>query len=232
MESEDRLILEIIYILVGLGLFFLAIILIVRMSFVLNNNWRMSLTDTYQTLLAQYVNAPEYTRAEEIKRRIVRISNTNAKKEILLHEVANLYNNFSGRFSDTARDLYQDLELYKLSIKKVKHLRWHNKIEGIVELSLMKHFKAADLIIPLLKHRDINVRRHAKIGLVELKKIEGIKELTHIPADMSEWTFLSILSIMHRTPTKITEGDLHVLKNAESENIRALAAHLEKYSLT
>ncbi|MEQ9306644.1 MAG: hypothetical protein RJQ14_22210 [Marinoscillum sp.] len=228
---SDSFILEVIYLMVGFALLFLLIILYTRFTYVMDRKWKESIRELYQTLLAQYVNSKDPKKAKKIRERIIKISNSKEKKEILLDEVTDLYNSFNGICSKMAQELYQDMELYKLSIKKLKHHRWHMKMEGIVELSLMNYKEAYSLIVPLLYHKNVDVRRKAKIAIIELKKAKGLEDLVNLPTEMSNWTFLSILSILHRHPSKLTNNELNNLKNSDSESMKSLARHLEKHSL-
>ena len=232
MIFGDRFILDIIYILLLFASIFLAIILYTRFNHLINRRWKNNQRNLVQTLLAKYVNAPSASEAMKIKKRLIKISKSRQQKQILLDEVSDIYDNFNGRCSDMVKDLYDEMALFKISIKKLKNTRWHNKIEGIVELSTMNHRKAYDLIVPLLQHKNKDVRRTAKIALVELKKAKGLDDLAKLPTEMSDWTSLSIISILHRSPVKLTNTELERLKRADSQSMRSLATHLEKHSLT
>ncbi len=232
MIFEDRFILDIINILLLFAMVFLTIILYARFNHIIDRKWKNNQRNLVQTLLAKYVNAPTASESEKIKKRLVKISKSKPQKQILLDEVANFYDNFSGKSSDMIKDLYDEMALYKISIKKLKNFRWHNKIEGIVELSTMNHKKAYDLIVPLLRHKNNDVRRTAKIAIVELKKANGLDDLAKLTTEMSDWTSLSIISILHRSPTKLTKAELARLRLSDSQSMRSLAAHLEKHSLT
>lgn len=229
---EDRFIMEIIVVMLIMIIFFLGFILYIRFSYVLDRRWKKSLQGMFQTLLAKYVNTKDANEINKLKRRIIKLSKTKEKKEMLLKMIIDLYNNFSGSYSDSVEQLYHELKLYELSLKKVKNRRWHVKIEGIVELSTMDYREATQSIIPMLKHKNVEVRRQTKIALVKLNKLEGVKELMNHPSPMSEWTYLSILSILHRNSVRVNEHDLQELRRSKEASMLSLSDHLEKYSLS
>lgn len=228
---DDVFLLRTIFVLSGLALTFLVFIFYVRFDYVQERRWRKSIRSLCQQLLARYVNLHKEEEVARVRQRIKKVANSPEKRQILLEEIIDLYNNFNGIASDRVKTLYKEMRLYEISVRKVKSLIWHENIEGIVELSLMNYSKGAKYIRPLLHHPNIEVRRKAKIAIVELNKIEGLKELVDLPGEMSEWTYLSILSILKRTHNKISPEDLRQLKDAESANIRSLADHLEKHTL-
>jgi hypothetical protein len=227
---EDQFIIEVIIAMVLMIILFLGLILYVRFSYVIDRRWKKSMLDILQTLLAKYVNCKDEKEILKLKKRIVKLSSSKGKKELLLSLIMNLYNNFSGSYSDSAEHLYTELKLYKISLMKIRQRRWHVKIEGIVELSTMDFKDAADSIIPLLTHRNVEVRRQAKIALVKLNKLDGLKELVDHPSKMSEWTYLSILSILHHDAVRVDKSDLEYLRKSKIESILALSDHLEKHS--
>ena len=228
---DDVLLLRTIYVLVGFAVLFLLFIFYVRFSYVRERRWRRSVRSLCQQLLARYVNLHEEEEIAAVRKRIKKVANSPEKRQILLEEVIELYNNFNGVASDRVKKLYKEMRLYELSVRKVESFIWHENIEGIVELSLMNYGKGVKYIRPLLLHSNREVRRKAKIAIVELNKIEGLRELAELPEEMSDWTYLSILSILKRSHSKINTTDLQVLKESESQSIRSLAGHLEKYML-
>lgn len=228
---DDVLLLRTIYVLVGFAVLFLLFIFYVRFSYVRERRWRRSVRSLCQQLLARYVNLHEEEEVAAVRKRIKKVANSPEKRQILLEEVIELYNNFNGVASDRVKKLYKEMRLYELSVRKVESFIWHENIEGIVELSLMNYGKGVKYIRPLLLHSNREVRRKAKIAIVELNKIEGLRELAELPEEMSDWTYLSILSILKRSHSKINTTDLQVLKESESQSIRSLAGHLEKYML-
>lgn len=232
MNISDTIIFNMALALIGFASLFLSIILYTRFSYVMDRNWKASLTEFFQTLLAQYLNTESLIERDKIKNRIIHVANSRERRQILLNQIIQLYAHFSGSFSDLTKDLYQDLRLYRLSLKKIRSKSWHKKIEGMTELSLMNYRNAINMILPLLKHSNRDVRRHARIATIELQKSKGLKHLSHLSTEMSEWTYLSILSILHRTPFKLNQQEIKELKESESANIRSLVHHLEKHTIS
>ncbi|WP_421872204.1 hypothetical protein [Marinoscillum sp.] len=231
MIFDDAFILNVISLIAILAVIFLLIILYTRANHVIDKRWKNNLRGLFQTLLASYVNTNRESETEKIKKRIIKLTKTRERKQILLEEVADLYDNFSGVCSHRAIELYNDLSLYNLSLAKLRSSRWHKKMEGIVELSTMGYKKASDLIVPLLYHQNQDVRRTAKVALVELKKSKALDDIAKLPTEMSDWTSLSIIAILNRNPVKLSKAELERLKLSPSDSMRSLASHLEKHSL-
>ncbi len=231
MISQDVIIVDLIYLMIAILLSSLAIIFYVRFSFLIEKRWISDVRNLLDNLLASYLNEHDQLIAEKTKSRIKRIAKDKKKKQILLEELISICQNFSGSYSLKALELHKELQLHRLSIAKVRSRKWNRKIEGLVELSFMRHEDSSADITKLLQDKSIHVRRQAKIALVELEHIKGLKKLADYPTAMSQWTFLSILAIMHRYPIKITKSDLETLESSPVKNIQALAFHLDQYSI-
>ena len=68
--------------------------------------------------------------------------------------------------------------------------------------------------------------------MVEIGEIKGLMEMESRIGIMSKWTFLSILSILHRSPFKLNKHQLEQLKNSKNPATRRLTNYLDKYSVT
>lgn len=229
---EDAFIRQAILSILSFALVFLLTIIYIRLRYVSGRKWKASVRDLYQTLLAQYVNASSLEESNKVKNRIIKLSNNNPKKEILLQELMSLVDNFKGTVVEKAQELYKALDLHKLSLKKLENQRWYVKIDGITQLSLMGYQDCFQQLTALLEYPEPNVRRHAKIAIVELHKVKGLKEVSKLASPLSEWSFISMLSILHKHPLKIRKKDMEELATVENENIVRLAQKLQEHNLT
>ena len=151
---------------------------------------------------------------------------------MLLDELVQMCYSFSGVYEERSKELYYHFGLDKISIKKLNSSFTHRIVEGIIELSIVGDKSAYSSIVPLVDHYDIRVRKQAKIAMVEIGEIKGLMEMESRIGIMSNWTFISILSILHRSPFKLNKSQLETLKNSKNPATRRLTHYLDKYSVT
>ena len=136
--------------------------------------------------------------------------------------------NFSGIYADKVFSIYKELELYTISYEKLRRSSWHSKIQGMYELSTLEYDDAYDEISTLLNHKNDNVKRNARVSVVQLRKNKAFLTLKDIEGNMSRWTFINILAILKRTPMKLTKGELAQLQADQNPYMRELASELVK----
>ena len=151
-------------------------------------------------------------------------------RDLLIEYLIDIHSELNGTIKQAAKSLYFDLGLQSDSESKMKSLRWFEKVAGIKETTLMENSDGYELVKDCLSHSDPEVRRSAKIGMVELKKIKGLKDLALVNDPLSDWLFMSIHSILSRHPYKIRKKDLKILKEANNPSVRKLARLLNSLS--
>ena len=220
--------------LIGLVLLCLFLTLIsiftYRIRYILFNKKQQKFRSTLLSLLSATLNYPE--KSDKYKKQLNQLVRNTWQKEMLLDELIQMCYSFSGIYEERSKELYYYFELDKISIKKLDSTFTHRIVEGIIELSIVGDKSAYSTIIPLVDHHDISVRKQAKIAMVEIGEIKGLMEMESRIGIMSNWTFISILSILHRSPFKLSKVQLETLRNSQNPATRKLTHYLDKYSVT
>ena len=200
-----------------------------RVFYLIRRKRKRKLTATIHTLISKFINQPD-----KRDRQIIRLEKLITKKwhkQLLMDAAIQLSYDLSGNYRNCAVEMYKHFHLDKISNRKLKSKRWDKVIEGIIELSIMQDKEAYPKFLKLLDHPRFQVRKEAKIAIVELERTKGLIDMKERIGIMSEWTFISILAILHRTPFKLKESQINELKTAKNPATRRLAAHLDTYSV-
>ncbi|HCX23301.1 MAG: hypothetical protein CMB80_24925 [Flammeovirgaceae bacterium] len=226
----DQLIIYLIgAIIVGLVITLLSIF-IYRFRYMLFDRKQQKFRSTLLSLLSAALNYPE--KNVKYKKQLSHLVKSKWQKEMLLDELVQMSYSFSGVYEERSKELYYHFELDKISIKKLSSAYTYRIVEGIIELSIVGNKSAYSSILPLVDHHESQVRKQAKIAMVEIGEIKGLMEMESRIGIMSKWTFLSILSILHRSPFKLNKHQLEQLKNSKNPATRRLTNYLDKYSVT
>lgn len=229
IEPHDHWLVWVIVFNIVLFTIVLLTILSYRIYYILTRKRKQKFKSALLSLLSGALNYPE---KEEIYiKKIHKIVRKSWQYEILLDNLVVMCYSFSGTYADRSKALYNRFNLKSVSNRKLTSNRWWKVVEGIIELSIVGSADAYKPIIPLLDHENFHVRRQAKIAIVEIGQTKGLMEMESRIGIMSRWTFISILSIIHRSAFKLTHKELERLKNSENPATRRLSAHLEKYSV-
>lgn len=102
--------------------------------------------------------------------------------------------NFSGIATKNLENLYDQLELYKTSYKKLTDKKWHRKALGIQELYMMESMRYLPEIFELTRHPNNFVRAEAQAGMIYLKEFEGLVFLDELELPVSEWDQIRLLN--------------------------------------
>lgn len=102
--------------------------------------------------------------------------------------------NFSGIATKNLEKLYDQLELYKTSFKKLRDKRWHLKALGVQELYMMESMRYLPEIFELTRHPNDFVRSEAQAGMIYLKEFEGLVFLDELELPVSEWDQMRLLN--------------------------------------
>lgn len=158
---------------------------------------------------------------------IQQLARGKKNKRILIDQLIELSHNFSGRYNDEVFRLYEKMGLQRISLAKLKSQRWDLKVRAMYELSSLEYDAAFDEISKYINHKNGEVRRNARVSLIKVRKKEALMMLKDLEGNVSKWTIINILATLKRNPTKLTEEEIHVLKNAKNFHIRELAKELE-----
>lgn len=229
VEAQDVWLVYIISLIVILQLLILATILSYRLSFIIRSERREKFQSVLITILAKAVNYP--ARKQKFIKKIEKLVTKQWQRELMLDELVMMCYSFTGVYQQRAQELYDYFEMEKLSMDKLKSRKWHRVIEGMIELSIVGGEDMYKTVMPLLEHPNPHVKRQAKIAVVEIGRIKGLLAMETKIGMMSKWTFISILSILHRNPFKLTTQQVNRLKSSKNPGMRKLSNHLDKFSV-
>ena len=226
--NERWLIILLYVVLTGVGVILLLLVFS-RVRYVLRRRHHLRFTQTASSLMADLVNHEQ--RREANLARIKGLARRPWQRQILLDMVAEMCYNFTGSYFQRSRDVFYQLGLLSVCQRKLRSRHWNQVVEGIAELSVVEAHEAYALIEPLLDHPHLLVRRQARLAVVELGKVQGLMAMERRLGVMSEWTFISILALLHRSAFKLSPEQLQQLQQSKNPSARRLAQRLDRYSV-
>lgn len=229
MNINDSLIIGIICGFLVAASIILILILFSRIILNLRDRKRQKYLDFIQTFLTEYLLSTE-VKTERSVQKIKRLTRTRYTKSLLIDQLIDLNDHFSGIYNEKVYDLYDLLELSKHSLRLFNSNLWHIKIRGIYELSTLNHEESYEKILQYINHRDEDIRRNARVAIVKLRKKEALMQLKDMEGKMSQWTIINILNILKRSPIKLTTEELEALKKARNISFKELVPEIEKTS--
>lgn len=120
-------------------------------------------------------------------------------KQALIDRLIYFSNSFSGDRNVLFRRLFLELELEKLSFKKIKSISLSTKIVGLVELTSMGVAVADVIILPLTNSRNRKLRSEARIAYIKLSKNDPFKFFDDATEPLLLWDQLELFKIITTT---------------------------------
>ena len=120
-------------------------------------------------------------------------------KQALIDRLIYFSSSFSGDRNVLFRRLFIELELEKLSFKKIKSISLSTKIVGLVELTCMGIAVAYVIILPLTNSRNRKLRSEARIAYIKLSKNDPFKFFDDATEPLLLWDQLELFKIITTT---------------------------------
>lgn len=120
-------------------------------------------------------------------------------KQALINRLMYFTSSFSGDRNVLFRRLFLELELEKLSFKKIKSFFVSTKIVGLVELTSMGVAVADVIILPLTNSRNRKLRSEARIAYIKLSKNDPFKFFDDATEPLLLWDQLELYKIITTT---------------------------------
>lgn len=120
-------------------------------------------------------------------------------KQALIDRLIYFSSSFSGDRNVLFRRLFVELELEKLSFKKIKSISLSTKIVGLVELTSMGIAVADVIILPLTNSRNRKLRSEARIAYIKLSKNDPFKFFDDATEPLLLWDQLELFKIITTT---------------------------------
>ncbi|MBO6795133.1 MAG: hypothetical protein JJ895_14580 [Balneolaceae bacterium] len=219
-------IVQYIIALIGVVLFALAYF---RLIHTVTEANRRKFESTLYSLLSKILNHPE--KKEQYLKRMDKLVKKHWQKEILLDQLINICYSFKGVYADRGREVFDHYKFLKRSKRKLKSLRWNKVVEGIIELSIIAEKDGRREIFKLINDPHPEVRKEARIAIVEIDRIQGLIDMNGVLGKMSRWTYISIFSVLQRSPFKLSTKDFNALSKSKNPSMRKLVRELEPYAV-
>ncbi|MEJ8757201.1 HEAT repeat domain-containing protein [Pontibacter sp. H259] len=126
-------------------------------------------------------------------------------RRALLEELVRLKSNLSGRAGDNLQQLYNQLQLHKLSAHDMHSSKWYLKAKGIQELATMDQKTYLPEIYTLTLHPNVQVRTEAQTAMVCLQGYEGLTFFKQLAYPLTEWHQVQLLQLLANQPISNTE---------------------------
>ncbi|WP_163709227.1 HEAT repeat domain-containing protein [Mangrovibacterium lignilyticum] len=119
---------------------------------------------------------------------------TNLGRDLLLDIFFNYHRNLSGEYRDRILELYNRMELFKISEKRTRSMHTYKRVKGIRELANMYPSGAKNLILKYVTDKNSTVRSEAQIAYAHLDEDTSFSFLDNLDQKLSTWVQLNILN--------------------------------------
>jgi hypothetical protein len=119
-------------------------------------------------------------------------------RSILTEELLSAKKNISGTAGINLESLYNQLNLDKYAVKRLKSRRWHIKAKAIQELGIMGQKTHLSKIYRSTNNKNDLVRMEAQTTIVKLYGFEGLRFLDVVSYQISEWQQIKLLQELSR----------------------------------
>jgi HEAT repeat protein len=120
-------------------------------------------------------------------------------KGVFIRHLISLRKNLHGEFDEVLEDLYELLDLHKLSIKKAKSRKMVSIVRGIHELSQFEYKAGYYHVLKHLGHGSKIVRQETQVALLNLSAGSPLFFLKTSWNDLSGWHILNLHHTLLRT---------------------------------
>lgn len=146
----------------------------------------------------------EYIPVEKVEMDIIpfqkQILNHNRNQQFFIDRLIDYRREFTGDIGYLLRKLYIELNLDKVSLKKIKHYSWEKKVKGIDELERMDIPINDALILPLTNSKRPELRAKARNAYVKLSKNEPFKFFDVTTEPLLKWDQIELFSTITTSP--------------------------------
>jgi hypothetical protein len=120
-------------------------------------------------------------------------------KQMLIDRIVSYKKSFTGSIGALLRQLYLELELDKVSFKKMKSARWNRKVQGMIELTDMDMSISDVNILPLTNSKNRELRAEARNAYIKLSKNEPFKFFDIVTEPLLMWDQIELFKTITTT---------------------------------
>jgi hypothetical protein len=124
---------------------------------------------------------------------------TRVGKQMLIDRIVNYKKSFAGSIGALLRQLYLELELDKISSKKMKSGKWNRKVQGMIELTDMDMSISDVNILPLTNSKNRALRAEARNAYIKLSKNEPFKFFDVVTEPLLMWDQIELFKTITTT---------------------------------
>ncbi|WP_456462698.1 hypothetical protein [Lutibacter sp.] len=152
----------------------------------------------YETLLLSFLfsesNDDKLRNQENEFINIINVEiNDNFNRKIIIETLLKLKNEISGEIEKDIQHIYLQSNLKSFAYQQLKSKDWYEIAKGIKELTQFKVEEAYSQIKILINYPKKEVQKEVQLYLVSLFHFEGLKFLSSLKSDLSEWDQIELL---------------------------------------
>lgn len=122
-----------------------------------------------------------------------------ANRQLLIDRIVNYKKSFTGSIGELLRQLYVELELEKVSFRKMKSAKWSRKVRGMIELTDMDMSISDVNILPLTNSKNRELRAEARNAYIKLSKNEPFKFFDVVTEPLLMWDQIELFKTITTT---------------------------------
>ncbi len=119
--------------------------------------------------------------------------NNDFNRKIIIETLLKLKNEISGEIEKAIQRIYLQSNLKLFTYQQLKSKNWYEIAKGIKELTQFKVEEAYSQIKILINYPKKEVQKEVQLYLVSLFHFEGLKFLSSLKSDLSEWDQIELL---------------------------------------
>lgn len=141
-----------------------------------------------------------------INRRMKGLLQNPLFRQTLINELVVTSKNLAGVAGANLAHLYNQLALYKDTLKNLNHFRWHKRAKAIQELAILQQLEHSPVLYKLTNHKNEYIRMEAQTSLVKFHGFDGLSFLNEITYPISEWHQINLLAELSNIPANDFKG--------------------------
>lgn len=142
---------------------------------------------------AIFTEDPSEVKIIPVSARTQKMLLNNDFRKIMTEELLVAKKNISGTAATGLENLYEQLNLKKYALDRLKSSSWHVKAKAIQEIGIMNQKEQIDKIFKYTNDKHDLVRMEAQTTIVKLYGFEGLRFLDVVSYQLSEWQQIKLL---------------------------------------
>jgi hypothetical protein len=150
-------------------------------------------------------------------------------KQVLVQEMLNYRNYFSGRIAEQIRKLYLGLSLHKEAFARLAQSHWETRVNALSELFKMDVEVPHEQLRELVQDKNRYIREFARLSLIKFSKNDPLQVLYAIDEPISQWEELEIYLLLQQRSDLDHTSLQGLISTAIDPSIASLALKLAIY---